>query len=221
MARQYRIDGEKIKTGKIDFRLYLITDRALFADVPSLDSAVAEALKGGAKAVQLREKDVPLRQLLEMAYTMRRLTSDYNAALYINDRVDVAIAVGADGVHLGRTSVPASAAKKASRGRLLVGVSTHSLAEAMQAEKEGTDFLTFGPVYSTPSKFRYGPPVGINALREVCAVLDIPVFAIGGITPERTAEVKSAGAHGVAVISAILGAHDRKKTTERFLRYLQ
>jgi thiamine-phosphate pyrophosphorylase len=201
--------------------LYLITDRALFADVPSLESAVEEALKGGAKAIQLREKDIPLRQLLAIAYRLRRLTSDYYAALYINDRVDVAIAVGADGAHLGRNSVPASAAKKASRGRLLAGVSTHSLAEAVDAEKDGADFLTFGPVYSTPSKLRYGPPVGINALREVCSRVAIPVFAIGGITPERTAEVRSAGARGVAVISAILGAKDREKTTERFLGYLE
>ncbi|HTR44478.1 MAG TPA: thiamine phosphate synthase [Thermodesulfovibrionales bacterium] len=201
--------------------MYLITDRTLFADVLCLYSAVEEALKGGAKAVQLREKDLPVRQLLTMAYTMRRLTSDYHAALYINDRVDVAIAVEADGVHLGLNSVPVSAAKKASGDRLLVGVSTHSFSEAVKAEKDGTDFITFGPVYPTPSKLRYGPPVGTDALREVCSGVTVPVFAIGGITPERTAEVKSAGARGVAVISALLGAHDREKTTERFLRYLQ
>jgi len=178
-------------------------------------------LKGGTKAVQLREKDVPLRQLLAMAYAMRTLTAGYGAALFINDRVDVAVAVGADGVQLGRNSVPPSAAKTASGGRLLVGASTHSLAEAVQAEKDGADFLTFGPVYQTPSKLQYGPPVGTGALRDVCATVAVPVFAIGGITPERTAEVKSAGARGVAVISAILGAKEREKTTERFLRYLQ
>lgn len=156
-----------------------------------------------------------------MAYRMREITHNYGARLFINGRVDVAMAVQADGVHLGRDSVPAVAAKKASDRKLIVGVSTHSLAEAIDAEKDGADFVTFGPVYRTPSKLKYGEPVGIDALRRVCSEVSIPVFVIGGITPDRIRDVMESGTNGVAVISAILGADNIQQTTERVLRYLQ
>ncbi|HET6515280.1 MAG TPA: thiamine phosphate synthase [Thermodesulfovibrionales bacterium] len=202
-----------------DIELYLITDRRIFADSSLLFSAIEEALEGGVKAIQLREKDLPIRELLSMAYHVRELTDRYSARLFINDRVDVAVAVWADGVHLGQGSMPASAAKKVSR-ELLVGVSTHSLEEAMDAEKEGADFVTFGPVYPTPSKIQYGEPVGIEALRRVCSGVSLPVLAIGGVTAERIREVRSSRADGVAVISAVLGSPMIKQTTERFLRCL-
>ncbi|MGD0883508.1 MAG: thiamine phosphate synthase [Thermodesulfovibrionales bacterium] len=207
--------------GDLDLKLYLVTDRKLFANISSLYNAVEEALGSGVKAVQLREKDMAIRKLLSMAYYMRKLTAHYCAKLFINDRVDVAIAVDADGVHLTRNSIPASAAKKASKGRLVVGVSTHTLGEAADAVKEEADFITFGPVYQTPSKLKYGEPVGINALKEVCSEVSLPVFAIGGIREDRVREVMDCGCEGVAVISAILKSNDIKKTTERFLRYLQ
>jgi thiamine-phosphate pyrophosphorylase len=205
----------------LDLKLYLITDRKLFADTPAFFNAVEDALGGGAGAVQLREKDVTIRELLSMAYLMRKLTARYRAKLFINDRVDVAIAVEADGVHLGLSSIPVFAAKKASKGRLVVGVSTHTPGEAANAEKEGADFITFGPVYQTPSKLKYGQPVGINALKKVCSEVSLPVFAIGGITEDRIGEIVDCGSEGVAMISAILGSKDIKKTTERILRYLQ
>jgi thiamine-phosphate pyrophosphorylase len=207
--------------GAFDLNLYLITDRKLFADISALFRAVEEALRGGVKAVQLREKDVTIRELLSMAYHLRKLTAHYRAKLFINDRVDVAIAVDADGVHLNRNSIPVSAAKKASKGRLVVGVSTHSLGEAIDAEKEEADFITFGPVYETPSKLKYGEPVGINSLKKVCSEVSLPVFGIGGIMEERIREVMDCGCEGVAAISAILNSKDIKKTTERILRYLQ
>ncbi|GAB4417107.1 MAG: thiamine phosphate synthase [Thermodesulfovibrionales bacterium] len=205
----------------IAFRLYLITDRKIFDSPSSLFTAIEEALKGGVRAVQLREKDLGTRELLDMAYPMRELTKRYNAKLFINDRVDVAAAVGADGVHLGKGSMPASAAKKVSKGRLTVGVSTHSISEALEAEEEGADFITFGPIYQTPSKLKYGEPVGINALKIVRSRVSIPIMAIGGINIDRTREVMASGADGVAVISAILSAEDIKQTTESFLRCLQ
>ncbi len=204
-----------------DLRLYLVSDRGTFAEKASLYSAIEESLKGGLRALQLREKEIAIRELLRMAYELREITQRHGAKLFINDRVDVAIAVEADGVHLGRNSIPASAAKKITKGRLMIGVSTHSLAEAADAEQDGADFITFGPIYHTPSKMRYGEPLGIEALRKVTAEVSVPVLAIGGITVGRVKEVMDSGSSGVAVISAILGSHDKKQTTERILRYLQ
>lgn len=203
------------------FRLYLITDRKLFASEGLLFTAVEEALQGGAKAVQLREKDLDIRDLLDIAYRMRKLTGQYNAHLFINDRVDIAIAVGADGVHLGQSGIPAHAARKAAGKKLIIGVSTHSVEEAEKAEKEGADFITLGPVYETPSKKQYGAPLGTGIFKKVTDQISIPVFAIGGITLDRISEVLSAGAYGIALISAIFTADIIQTKTGEFVRLLQ
>lgn len=195
-----------MRAGKIGFHLYLITDRKLFQDEEGLFRAVEQALEAGVRAVQLREKDLGVRDLLRMAYRMRGLTRSFSARLFINDRVDVALAAEADGVHLGATGMPAHAAKKASSGRLLVGASTHTREEAEIAQREGADFITFGPVYETPSKLRYGRPVGTAALEEIRRAIALPVFAIGGIRKENVTEVMKAGADGIAVISAVLAS---------------
>lgn len=190
----------------LDFRLYLITDRkGLDKNIP-LTAAVREALSGGVKAVQLREKDLGTRELLKQAYKMRKITDTYNAKLFINDRLDIALAVGADGVHLTRNSIPVDAVKKTVRNKLLVGVSTHSLKEVREAEKGGADFITFGPVYMTPSKKKYGAPAGVEALKRVCSRSGIPVFALGGVKTDRIKNVKKAGAYGVSMISEIFRA---------------
>jgi len=183
--------------------------------------AVEDALKGGIKAIQLREKDLPTRELLEMAQWMRGLTKEYGANLIINDRVDVALAVGADGVHLGRDSIPANAVRIISDGKLLIGVSTHGIGEAIEAEKYGADFITLGPIYETPSKFKYGSPIGIDMIRQVKSNLSIPVLAIGGIKLNKVHEVTEAGADGIALISAILTAKNIKETTEELMRFLK
>lgn len=205
----------------MDFRLYLITDRRLFTDDNSLFDAVEEALKGGVKAVQLREKDLETRRLLSMAYSLRELTSGYSAKLFINDRVDIALAVDADGVHLGGESMPAFAARKAAGEAMLIGVSAHSIEEAKNAEEEGAAFVTLGPVYETPSKMKYGNPLGPELLREVRGKISIPVFAIGGIKKERVGSVLKGGATGIALISAILGSEDIRSNTEEFMRLLK
>ncbi|MFZ6017350.1 MAG: thiamine phosphate synthase [Nitrospirota bacterium] len=215
----------------MDFKLYLITDRHLIArhslaslceaGGASLVTAVEEALRGGLKAVQLREKDLGTRDLLNMAYRMRELTKKYDAKLFINDRVDIALAVEGDGVHLGQKSIPAHAARKVVHDKLMIGVSTHSLDETIKAEKDGADFITLGPIYQTPSKLKYGEPIGIDTLREVKSKLSIPVLAIGGIKLDKVKEVMNAGADGVALISAILSAENIKEVTEEFLRLLK
>ena len=201
----------------VDFRLYLITDRKLIADRDSLIAAVRQALKGGVKAIQLREKDLDTRELLKLAYKMREMTQKYNAKLFINDRFDVALAAGADGVHLTQNSIPAGAVRKVVKNKLLIGVSTHSLKEAKEAEKAGADFITFGPIYKTPSKLKYGNPLGVDKLEEVSSKIKIPVFAIGGIKSHRVKTVIKAGAYGVAMISEIFRAGDIKQKTKEII----
>lgn len=198
----------------IDFKLYLITDRKA-AKVP-LPEAVRQALEGGVRAVQLREKDLPIRELLALARELRAMTREFGAQLFINDRVDVAVAVGADGVHLGQQSMPASAARKVLGDGMLIGVSTHSLDEARAAQAEGADFITFGPIFDTPSKAQYGSPVGAITIRDLKNEISIPVFAIGGIKSGNMLQVMSAGSDGVAMISAILAADDIRKTAAAF-----
>jgi thiamine-phosphate pyrophosphorylase len=204
---------------KIDFKLYLITNRKLVTCHLSLVTAVREALKGGVKAIQLREKDLNTRELLKLAYKMRALTEKYNAKLFINDRLDIALAVEADGVHLTQNSIPADAVRKAVRAscithhalRFLIGVSTHSLKQAKEAEKAGADFITLGPIYRTPSKLKYGKPLGIDTLKAVSKKVKIPVFAIGGIKGDKINNVMETGAYGFAMISEIFGAEDVQK----------
>jgi len=205
----------------IDFRLYLITDRKLLASPDALPAAVEESLKGGARAVQLREKDAGTRELLDAAYSLREITKRYKARLFINGRVDIAMAVGADGVHLGISDIPVHAARKAAGNDMLIGASAHSVAEAKRAEQEGADFVTFGPVYETPSKLQYGKPVGVQTIERVKEEVSIPVFAIGGINRERVGEALKAGAYGVALISAILASENIKSSTEEFMRLLK
>ncbi|MBI3754141.1 MAG: thiamine phosphate synthase [Deltaproteobacteria bacterium] len=201
------------------FTLYLITDRHRTNGRP-LAEVVEAALQAGAKAVQLREKDLSGKELFELARRMRELTNQYGARLFINGRLDIALAVEADGVHLGQKSFSANDVKQflenASRithhtSRLLIGVSTHSRAEAKKSEEEGADFITFGPIFYTPSKAEYGEPLGIEAIKNIKTEIKIPVFAIGGIKKENVKDVMQKGADGIAVISAVIAAEDAGK----------
>lgn len=190
-----------------DFSLYFITDRTL-ARNGDISTVVREALQGGVKAVQLREKDLSSHELLMLASELRELTSCFGAKLFINDRTDIALAVGADGVHAGKSSLPLPQIRKLLGPSRLIGYSAHSVEEALLAEAAGADFLTFGPVYFTPSKAVYGPPVGIEKLKKVCSALTIPVYALGGITVENVPETINTGTAGIALISAIMAAPD-------------
>ncbi len=200
----------------VDFNLYLITDRHQVATGHTLTSAIQSALQGGVKAVQLREKDLSSAALLALARELRTLTHQYDALLLINDHVDVALAVEADGVHLGGHSRPAGLVRRQVGAEMLIGVSTHGREEIRTASELGADFVTFGPVYATPSKAVYGAPQGLNALAEACRNSPLPVFALGGITAERAAEVRAAGAHGIALISAIIASPSPEFATKAF-----
>ncbi len=200
-------------------RLYLITDRKIFNDTDAFFNAIEKALKAGVRLLQLREKDLPTRPLLDIAYRLRTLTSQYNARLLINDRLDIALCVKADGVHLAQTSMPPSGAKKLITKEMLIGVSTHSLSEALLAQQEGADFITYGPIYPTPSKLKYGSPVGLNALREIRKSISIPIYGIGGINHDNIKEVLDAGATGVAMIRGILS--EENNIDDKVKRYLK
>jgi thiamine-phosphate pyrophosphorylase len=189
-----------------NFNLYLITDRKQ-TKLPLLE-AVRLALQGGVRAIQVREKDLAIRELLALAWELRSLTNEFGAKLFINDRVDVAVAIDADGVHLGHESMPVDAVRKIVGPKMFIGVSTHNLDEAKNAEAGGADFVTFGPIFSTPSKKSYGAPVGVEALRTVKKHVQIPVFGLGGIRIDTTSQVLQAGADGIAMISAIVSADD-------------
>lgn len=200
----------------IDFNIYLITDRTRVAPGYTLLSALEAAMSGGVRAVQLREKDLPAADLLPLARELRDLTRRYDARLLINDRIDLALAVQADGVHLGGHSMPADIVRSLTGPELLIGVSTHSVTEVQRATELGADFVTFGPVYATPSKAAFGPPQGLQALAEACHATSLPVFALGGITPQRQSEALQTGAAGIALISAILADPDPRQMAKTF-----
>lgn len=193
----------------VDFSLYLITDRRQTAGRP-LAAVVRQALEGGVRAVQLREKDLPGRELLMLAEELRQVTRQYGARLLINERLDIVLATDADGVHLGAASLPVSTARRLLGPQRLIGYSAHSVHEAAQAAADGADFVTFGPVFFTPSKAAYGEPLGVELLQSASLVLTIPVFALGGIKRENIAQVMAAKAHGIALISAVIAAADPK-----------
>lgn len=185
----------------------LVTDRRA---VPrgELLGAVEAALAGGIRCVQLREKDLPGGELLRLAARMRELTARFGALLLVNDRVDVAMAAGADGVHLGVASIPPEAARRLLGPRAVVGCSTHSAAEVRAAEAGGADYATFGPVWATPSKAAYGAPVGLDALAEASRAARLPLYALGGVRADRAGVAREAGAAGVACIRELLSAPD-------------
>lgn len=191
--------------------VHLVTDRRLVSG--SLAEVVDAALRGGADVVQLREKDLDGRELLALARQLLAACRGHGARLLINDRVDVALAVGADGVHLPSTSFRVAEARSLLGPDRIIGVSTHDPAEVRAAARDGADYAIFGPVFETPSKRAFGPPQGIERLRRATSAARLPVIAIGGITPARIAQVRDAGASGVATISAILTADDPESAT--------
>lgn len=202
-----------------NFDLYLVTDRKLTYGRDLL-WVLERALDGGVKAIQLREKDLSGKQLFNLAERVSHLCHRYQAQLFINDRVDVALAVDAAGVQLGETSMPLTAARALLGSQRSIGVSVHSLEGARKAEHDGADFIVFGPVYFTPSKADYGAPQGLNALRNIVAKISLAVYAIGGIKPENLPETQRVGIRGVALISAIMNADEPDHTTRQLLALL-
>lgn len=204
----------------VDFDLYLVTDRTQTRGRDLL-AVLEQTLQGGVRAVQLREKDLSASELFVLAEKTRKLCQRYDALLFVNDRVDVALAVEADGVQLGTASIPIEAARELLGPRKIIGASTHSLGEANEAVQHGADFILFGPVYFTPSKASYGSPQGLEALKKIVEKISLPVYAIGGIKLDNIEDVRRTGVRGVALISAVMSAKNPAEATQNILSQLR
>jgi thiamine-phosphate pyrophosphorylase len=181
-------------------KLCYITDRLALEPAPLLPR-VEEAIGAGVDLVQIREKDLPTRPLLGLVAAAVEAARGRQTRILVNDRLDVALACGAAGVHLGTHSMPAGVVRQQVPPGFLVGVSCHSLQDALAAESDGASYIVFGPVFETPSKLGYGPPLGLAKLRDAATQVSIPVLALGGVTVERVRACLEAGAAGIAGIS--------------------
>jgi len=196
-----------MKTETIDYSLYLVTDRGLARGRSSLE-IVSAAVKGGATVVQLREKDCSTREFIEEALNIRDFLKTRNVPLIINDRLDVAQAAKADGVHLGQTDMPLEMARDILGDTMIIGISAESLQDAIEAEEDGADYLGVSPIYATPTKTDTAPQLGIEGLRAIRRAVNLPLVGIGGLNRDNAADVIRSGADGVAVVSAIVAAVD-------------
>ncbi len=205
----------------LDLRVIVITDRALAAP-RTVEQVVLECLEAGAPAVQLRDKSATPAELLAQALVLRELTARYNALLFVNDRLDVALAAGADGVHIGPDDVPLAAARKAVHAEFLIGCSTDDPARARAYEADGASYIGCGAVFGTTSKVEVAnEQIGPEGLRAVVEAVRIPVVGIGGITPGNAQLVALAGAAGCAVISALMKSDSPGETIGALLAALR
>ena len=191
----------------IDYSLYLVTDRSL-SKGRSTAEIVAAAVAGGVSCIQLREKSCGTREFLNEALALQPLLKSRNIPLIINDRLDIALAIEADGVHLGQSDMPIGMARKIAGDSLIIGISAESVDDALRAEQEGADYIGISPVFSTPTKTDIAPPLGLEGVRQIRALVDIPLVGIGGINSDNAESVLAAGADGIAVVSAIVSAAD-------------
>jgi thiamine-phosphate pyrophosphorylase len=190
-----------------DLTLYLVTDRRLSGG-RSLEHVVQAAIAGGVTTVQLREKDITTREFVALARTLREITREAGVTFIVNDRVDVALAAEADGVHVGQDDMPAALARRLIGPDRILGVTAASEAEARRAQAEGADYVGCNAVFATPTKTDTGPPLGLEGLRRLVQAVTVPVVAIGGINVGNAAEVMACGVAGIAVVSALMTAPD-------------
>ena len=203
----------------MDPSLYVVLDRTA-ARGRDLVELLALALAGGSRMIQLREKEWPSGRVLPLAEKLRAACAAAGATFIVNDRVDLALAVGADGVHLGQDDLPARAARPLLRPGMILGISTHSVEQARAAQADGADYVAVGSMFATTSKADF-QLVGPDLMRKLRGEIRVPLVGIGGITPDNVSEVIQAGADGVAVISAVCAAADPKAAAARFLTQIR
>lgn len=199
-----------------DFRLYAITGEQFHPD-RDLITVMEEAILGGVDIIQLRDKKSTKREVLQKATALRALTRKHNVTFIVNDHIDVALAIGADGIHLGQDDLPLLIARKIVGDMMIIGISTHSIEEARLAEQEGADYIGVGPVFATKSKEDVVSPVTTSYVREVAREIRIPFVAIGGIKLHNVDQVLEAGASRICAISEIVGSQDVRGTCESFV----
>jgi len=203
----------RFEIGSIDYSLYLVTDRDLSRGRSTLE-IIKAGVTGGVTCVQLREKNCSTLEFIEEALSVKEYLKSCNIPLIINDRVDVAQAIKADGVHLGQTDMPLTMAKDVLKDSMIIGISVESLEDAIRAEKDGADYIGISPIFATPTKTDTAPPLGLEGLKEISKAVSLPKVAIGGLNPENAGEVILNGAGGIAVVSAIVSADDPRKAAE-------
>ncbi|MFC2168066.1 thiamine phosphate synthase [Acidobacteriota bacterium] len=201
-------------------KLHVITDTVLQSRFSHFKLAEL-AIKGGADTIQFRQKTGSTKEMISKSRKIKLLCAEAGVSFVVNDRLDVAIAAEADGVHLGQDDFPALLAREILTEGTFIGGSASTLEEALKCVEEGAEYVGFGPVFPTSSKDDAGPVSGIIKLKEVVDAFPIPIIAIGGITPENTREVLDTGAAGIAVISAVCCAEDPKEATRNLLKALQ
>lgn len=189
---------------KVDYSLYLCTDRSIMT-APTLEQAVNDAIKGGCTIIQLREKHCTSREFYDLALSIKRITSYYGIPLIINDRLDIAAAVDADGVHLGQKDLPADIARVIIGEEKIIGVSANNMQLAIKAELDGADYIGVGAVFGTTTKSD-AKPITTDILKEIRSAVKIPMVAIGGIKRSNISKLNGTGINGVAVVSAVLGS---------------
>jgi thiamine-phosphate pyrophosphorylase len=191
----------------MNYDLYVITDVKIARGLSHAEIA-RRAVSGGADVIQLRDKSLPCRDLLREACEIREITRVAGALFIVNDRIDIALAAGADGVHLGQDDLPVRYARRLAPSGFIIGVSVGSVTEAAMAEASGVDYVALSPTFQTTSKEDAGHGHGLAVLHDICCAVSIPVIAIGGIGPGNVTGIITAGADGVAVISAVVGEED-------------
>jgi thiamine-phosphate pyrophosphorylase len=201
----------------IDWAVCIITDRTAVGN-RALSDVVRAAVAGGATLVQFRDKNTDTRDMVEMGRVLHEITLAAEVPLLVNDRIDVALAIGAEGVHVGQDDMPAPLARQLIGPQRILGVSAENVAQAQQAEQEGADYLGVGAVFATPSKADANAPIGLEGLAEVVRSTTLPVLAIGGVTPDNTPAVMQAGAAGIAVIAAVMSAADPEAAARQLRR---
>ena len=198
----------------IDLSLYLVTDNS--DDVEKFLKTIEDGIKGGVSVVQLREKTANTLDFYNLALRVKEITSKYNVPLIINDRIDIALAIDADGVHVGQSDMPCDVARKLIGKDKILGISASTIPEAHKAQKDGADYIGTGAVFPTTTKDD-APSVTKQELKEIVDSIDIPVVAIGGITIENASELIDTGISGLSVVSAIMSAKNPKKASQELL----
>jgi len=204
---------------KCNYSLYLVTDSGLSLG-RSHEEVVACAIRGGVTIIQLREKDCCTREMIEMAQRLLSLCRAHDVPLIVNDRLDVALAVDADGVHVGQDDMPVPIARKLLGPNKILGVTAHTVEEALQAIEEGADYIGASPIFTTATKSDAGKPIGLEGLTEICKACYVPVVGISGINASNAEQVIRAGAAGVAVVSAIVNAEDVELAARELARII-
>lgn len=201
---------------KLDLSLYLVTDKRNKTDDEFL-KIIEEAIKGGTTVVQIREKEGETLDFYNLALKVKEITSKYNVPLIVNDRIDVALAIKSEGVHIGQTDMPADVARSLIGDEMILGVSASTVEEARKAEKDGADYIGTGAVFPTATKDD-APSITKDDLKEVTGSINIPTVAIGGITLENASELAGTGISGISVVSAIMNSEDPKTASENLLK---